>query len=81
MSAMLLLCSTNIQSFVYDKSCSTLQLIKGETSDPRKLLKYLRGMVASPFKVGTSGCAGRLESLSRPNYAGLASVFPVLFVL
>ena len=76
-----LLCSHNIQSFAHNKSSSTFQLLKGKSSDFQKLLGYLSGIVTSMFKVGTGGCAGQLASPSFPGCAGLASVFPVIFVL
>ena len=59
---MLLLCSTNTQSFAHDKSSSTSQLIKGKLSDLQKLLRYLNEIVTSMFNVGTCGCAGQLTS-------------------
>ena len=67
-------------SFVHDKSSSTLQLIKGKSSDLQKLLKYLSGIVTSTFNVGTGGHAGQSASPSFPGCAGLASAFLIIFV-
>ena len=53
---MLLWCSINTQSFVHDKSSSTLQLLKGKWRKLQKLLRYLSGIVTSTFKVGTHSC-------------------------
>ena len=59
---MLILCSTNTQSFAHDKSSSTSQLIKGKLSDLQKLLRYLNEIVTSMLNVGICGCAGQLAS-------------------
>ena len=41
MPVLLLLCCTNTQSFIHDKSNSTLRLIKGKSRDLKKLLRSL----------------------------------------
>ena len=82
MPVMLLLCSSNIQSFVHYKSSSTSQLLKGKSRDLQKLIRYLSGIMASTFKVGTGGGRGGwLASPSLSDYAGLSSVFPVILLL
>ena len=57
-SVMLLWCSINTQSFVHNKSSSTLQLLKGKWRKLQNLLRYLSGIVTSTFKVGTHSCGG-----------------------
>ena len=54
MPVMLLLCSSNIQSFVHYKSSSTSQLLKGKSRDLQKLLIK----ITTTFKVGTGGGRG-----------------------
>ena len=81
MLVMLLLCSTNTQSFVHNKSSSTSQIIKGKSSDLQRLLRYLSGMVISMFKVASGGRAGWWACPSFPDCDGLSGVFPVIFVL
>ena len=73
----MLLSSTNTQSFVHRAA----QLIKDKSNDLQKSLRYLSEIVTSMFIVGTGGCAGQSVSPSFPGSLGLASAFPVIFVL
>ena len=80
MPTMLLLCYTNTQSFVHNKSSSTSQLIKGILSDLRKLPRYLSRIETSTSKVGAGGRAAWLVSPTFPACAGLSFVLTVIFV-
>ena len=71
----MLLCSTNTQSFVHNKKNPIPQILKVESRNLQKVLKYLSGIVTSTFKIGTSG---RFESSSIP---GHAVVFPTTLLL
>ena len=44
--------------FAQDKSGCISQFINGKTRNLQKLLRYLSGIVASTFRVGTAGCGG-----------------------
>ena len=80
MPVMLLLCSTNIQSFIHNKSSFTLQLIKTKSRDIQNLSsRIVSRIVTSTFKVGPGGCGGRSSSPSIPGHPHISSVFPVLF--
>ena len=65
-STMLLRYCINIQSFVNDKSSSTLQLIKGKLRYLKKLPRYLSGTVNSTFKSDTRGSADQSVSPAFP---------------
>ena len=78
---MLLLCSTNPQSFVHDKSSSISQLIRDKSRDLQKLLRYLSGIVTSLFQDGTGYCGGWSASSSFPDRGGLSGAPPTIFVL
>lgn len=75
MPVMLLLRSTNIQSFIHNKSSFTLQLIKTKSRDIQNLSSR---KVTSTFKVGPNGRSGRSASPSIPGHPHISSVFPVL---
>ena len=66
---MLLFCSINMQSFVYDKSSLILQFINGKSRDLQTLLKYSIGIGTSTFKVGAGG------QFASPSFPGLSGVF------
>ena len=55
---MLLQCSTNVQSFVLDRSSSISQFISGNLRNLQKFQSYLCGIMTSTFKTGTGGCGG-----------------------
>ena len=81
MSVKLLLSSTNTKLFVRNKSCSTLQLIKGISRDLERFLRYLSGIVTSAFRDDTSACSGWSASPGFPGYGGISGISPNISVL
>ena len=66
--------------FVQDKSSCISQFINGKSRNLQKLLRYLSGIVASTFIVGTAGCGGWFAFYGFSG-CGLSGVFHTIFVL